>query len=529
MTLTDEWQEYKATFKMPSDYTTFNYLVFGHPAMEEAKAGQAFVIDDLYVAEEKEYSINITTNSDIITPQASIKASAEVLNQVGTKGNLNQNIRWFFVSEDRKSIIEGANIQETENGIEISIDETVPSGMYAIVAVSDELIKGKAIKVISSFADTESPELNQNLIVDSGCVGSGWGNNASWGYANFKDGGRTGDAVKLSSKGNIALDEYNTYWPTYGAQPSQYINEDKNSVFEAGENYVLSIWAKDVKEDESLPYSKITTAFMCNTGKVYLNEYPQGTSMQLTDDWQEFKGSFTVPAGYTKYSGFPIGYPVTEVTTAGMAMAIDDAYLAKEQAYSVEITGTEEIGVGETATFTASLLNQAGTKGKLPQEFRWFILNADRTAYADGVIIVENENGTVSVTGIEEGTYTIIAMSEANDFIKGYTVTVAEVAETPVEKIATAVFEKTGSDVNFKASVENAAAENVFFVIGEFSGNDLVKTAKSDLKPASDANCDLTLENVIVGNTIRAFIWNMGTLFPIDNVDNLALDYTVTE
>ena len=77
--------------------------------------------------------------------------------------------------------------------------------------------------------------------------------------------------------------------------------------------------------------------------------------------------------------------------------------------------------------------------------------------------------------------------------------------------------------------LENTDAENVFFVIGEFSGNDLVKTAKSDLKPASDANCDLTLENVTVGNTIRAFIWNNGTLFPIDNVDNLALDYTVTE
>ena len=64
----------------------------------------------LLIAEEKEYDINITTDNSILTPQTSIKASAEVLNQVGTKGNLNQNIHWFFVSEDRKSIVEGASI-----------------------------------------------------------------------------------------------------------------------------------------------------------------------------------------------------------------------------------------------------------------------------------------------------------------------------------------------------------------------------------------------------------------------------------
>ena len=44
---------------------------------------------------------------------------------------------------------------------------------------------------------------------------------------------------------------------------------------------------------------------------------------------------------------------------------------------------------------------------------------------------------------------------------------------------------------------------------------------------ASEASCDLTLEGVTTGNTVKAFIWDDGTMRPIDNTDNLALTYTV--
>ena len=138
----------------------------------------------------------------------------------------------------------------------------------------------------------------------------------------------------------------------------------------------------------------------------------------------------------------------------------------------------------------------------------------------------ENADGTVTVTGVSEGEYTVVAMAKDSGIIKGYTVTVSD-EETPQEKIASAVFEKTGTSVNFKATVENTDAENVLFVIGEFSGNSLVSTVASVVKPASDLTCDLTLYNVTPGNTIRAFIWNKGTLIPIDNPDNLVLVHSV--
>ncbi len=482
----------------------------------------------LYVAEEAAAEIKITADNTILTPMDSINVSAEVLNQIGTKGNLSQDVEWYVVSADRKTVIDGAKIEKTETGAIISIEGAIPSGEYAIVAVSDTLIKGVDIKVVANYNDTETPEMNQNLLKDGACSGSGWGNNASWSYTTYAD-GRNGDAVKVYSTNDIAVADYNTYWYAYGVMPSKLISDDKTSVFEADKNYVLSIWAKDIKESEELPYSKVTMAFMSNKGKSYLDTYPEDTNMTLTDNWQEFKGTFTVPTGYTSYSGLTIGYPTTVETKAGMAMAIDDAYLAEEQVYSIEIMGDSEIAVGGNATYSAKLLNQIGTEGKLSQDFDWMVLNADRTAYAEGITVVENQDGTVTVTGVLEGTYTLLAMSKTYDFIKGYTVTVSEATETPVEKIASAEFTQSGTSVNFKATVENTDAEKVFFVIGEFNGKSLVKTAKSVVKAASDANCDLILENVAVGNTVRAFIWNNGTLLPIDNVENFKLEYVVTE
>ena len=155
----------------------------------------------------------------------------------------------------------------------------------------------------------------------------------------------------------------------------------------------------------------------------------------------------------------------------------------------------------------------------------WYALDSNRESFVDGITITENQDGTVNVLAdstVSTGDYTIVAVAEEYNFVKGFVVTVNKKPEA----ISTLNFERTGNDVNLVATVENAEAERILFVIAEFNGTTLEKVT-SVTKGKNDANCDLTLKGVKSGNTIKAFIWNMGTLIPIDNLNNFNMNYLV--
>ena len=517
-----EWTDFKTTLST-EDTTTYqhNFLTFG---IVSGTAADYIIYDSAspYLAEEIAYSMNITADNTTLTPIDEINVSAEVLNQIGTKGNLSQDVEWYVVTADRTTIVENVKVEKTDEGATISLEGAISFGDYALVAVADDLVKGIEINVVSSFADTETPQMPANLT-------SGADKTNSAKYAALSDSdelaqGAVGDAIKVYIE-NDRTDSCDSTWYASGIwlrdknKDASY--SDRRFKPEANKNYVFSIRAKSVEGN-----TKVGLA-----NNKYYNQYNVANhdraGVQLGTEWTDFKTTLSTEDTTTYQHNF-LTFGIVS-GTARDYIIYDNAspYLAEEIAYSINITGENEIAVGEDAVISAELLNQIGTKGNLSQEFDWSVLNADRSDYADGITLVKNADSTVTVTGTDAGEYTVIAMAKDSGFIKGFTLTVSA-EETPVEKIASAVFGKTGNAVNFKATVENTDADKVLFVIAEFNGKTLVQTVKSDIKSADDADCDLTLENVVAGNTVRAFIWNEGTLFPIDNPDNLELEYIIT-
>ena len=484
------------------------------------------MVDELYVAEEIPYDIVLTGDTKI-TKDETIEISAELLNQVGKKSSFSGEYQWYVTDLERKHVVEGFDIQETQNGVSISLNDNVKTGKYSLVAMSGDIRKGIEIDVLSDFNDTKTPVMPENKIPDDR---AGLESNESWGggngyYADKWDydgefAGKKGQSIRFTAK-----DTGGTYVSSMGIAPFQMsvANGSMYQDFEKDKNYVISIWVKDSKASLDTPYTKFSTLFR------YKNQNEEGINIftkeiELTDQWQQYADTVTLPYDFQSAISVRIGSK-EENPVSGQSFMVDELYVAEEIPYSMNIKGNGTIFVGESATFEASIINQVGAEGNLKQDFSWYALDLNRDEVISGITITENQDGTVEVFAdntVSAGDYTIVAISEAYSFVKGFVVTINKKPEV----ISTLNFERTGNDVTLKASVENVEAEQILFVIAEFDGTTL-ENVTSVTKGKNDANCDLTLKGVKTGNTIKAFIWNMGTLIPIDNSKNFNMNYLV--
>jgi len=123
-------------------------LFFGMP--EGTVQGQAIAINlnesgipKAFVAQEQPYKIKVKSDYyDALAPDESINLTAEVRNQINSKGTLDQSaINWYVTDAKRtkKIDIKGAfTFKETETGVTLTVGDNAPSGLYSAVAESTE-------------------------------------------------------------------------------------------------------------------------------------------------------------------------------------------------------------------------------------------------------------------------------------------------------------------------------------------------------------------------------------------------------
>ena len=172
-------------------------------------------------------------------------------------------------------VVEGAEVVKDQNGTTLYIDETVPAGTYALVAMNDTLTKGIEIKVVDKLEDNVSEKLTGNIIFkadDLNDLTHGNGQGAmSWQSGNYFRWTET--AIEASKN--------------YGAGPTA-LSLDKGDLTEslvAGENYVMSVRLKN-----ALPKVRSSIDF----GMSLAGSISKVVSFTLTSsEYQTYTASFT--------------------------------------------------------------------------------------------------------------------------------------------------------------------------------------------------------------------------------------------
>ena len=157
MQVGDNWTPFNATITLPNNYNTSNkcasivYMGFADKTPE----GAAFwldcaAMDSMYLAEEKAVEIGLSVPEEYnIENGADIDIEASVLNQVGVKGKLSQQLEWYCTNEDMTGAADGIIITKTNSGARVHIynAESIKKGIK-IIAVSNEygLVSGAVLE-----------------------------------------------------------------------------------------------------------------------------------------------------------------------------------------------------------------------------------------------------------------------------------------------------------------------------------------------------------------------------------------------
>ena len=146
-----EWTKIAGTFVAPC---VSPFLSIGFMNGEAEGSGMEFNLayipeEAIYFAEEVAYDIEVTSENPVVASNSTTEFEAKALNQIGSMGNLAQNFTWHVVNADRTEEVEGFTLTKSGNKVTVSVDDTVETGNYTIVAVSDDytLVKGAEITV----------------------------------------------------------------------------------------------------------------------------------------------------------------------------------------------------------------------------------------------------------------------------------------------------------------------------------------------------------------------------------------------
>lgn len=111
-----------------------------------------------------------TSSSSVVRAGDSITVDADVLNQIGNKGKVAQNISWVAMNTERTAVIDDITITPDANDATlatVSFATEMENGDYVIVAYSEEngLVKGMPVTVGGDFeAGNVSVDINAGKV-----------------------------------------------------------------------------------------------------------------------------------------------------------------------------------------------------------------------------------------------------------------------------------------------------------------------------------------------------------------------------
>ena len=478
--VSDTEQLLKATFSTPdADYSQNHVLVIGFARDTKSGANIEFNMsyaDAVYFGEEQAYNINcsLLTPEEEVAQGSSIRLKAEVVNQIGIKGNLSQDIEWAAFNADRSARVDGFDFEVGADGIAtVRIDKNVANGEYTLAAASgtyDGFVKSVTIKLsdssddgidISKLKDYERDGITAPNLMDIDKTAT----------RTFANNAVRNDTCVDQQLGRTWVDAAACFGPFYLESISDIKDAGTRAFFgsthsmialENDKAYVLSLPIKKIAGDDVKIGAALTNS---GNGVVYSNEYGSG-GVSIGDESRVYSFSLkpSPAADYTNNHLIVIGFPAG--TKAGAKVEIDvskkdNIYFAEEQAYDIRcaaVSAAKEICQGENIQVKAEVLNQIEMPGNLNQGFKWIALNEDKTQRAEGFKFRTKEDGTATVSISADtpvGRYAFAAISKEYDgFIKTMYIDVKP----------RRIYDKTTSDDGKYSISVNAAGNDVLNV-----------------------------------------------------------------
>ena len=546
-----DWITFKSTITTPSDWDTAtgwkNKLWFGLARTSDLDSKVEFdrnVGDSLYLAEEAAHELSVTAENGTaqLAKGGSMNVTAEVLDQVGLKGGLDQTVSCVVLSQDREEEIEGITASVSGNTVTLSCGDSVPAGTYTVVAISDtyDMVKGLEFDVVEDlsikYADFVTPAKPTNLMSQ----GINTMRNVNGGHATNQNvtGGR-----RLTASNNIQTESYAVFAPVIQMANTSYTTwnpGDKTNnkpldleYFKAGTTYVYTAKVKSADTTKAayygiaIPHYQHSLSYYNAKGS---NEYGKVGMAVTSADWMDFKATITFPenwindgtsdsygasGGQVIYMGLGTGSDVG--AAVDINTTVDTSlYLAEETLYDISnevVTGSTTLDPYSTVTLKSELTNQIGLKGGLSQSVSWVALSSDRKTVIDTIDITDNGDGTVTVCPTHytaPGNYVIAAYSDTYHACKGINITVESLAD-----IETFDFSQNNGDITLSASLENAKPSAVKFLIAAYSTETngelrFVDCAFRDVT-VTDGEASVTgmhLDGLTTGTVVKAYIWD---------------------
>ena len=560
-----DWMDFKATISFPDDwdptkstqnYEQIIYMGLGKLSPEGSKVTvNNSLTDSLYLAEEAPREISLTAGNGAaeLAQGGTLEVTAEVLDQVGLKGGLDQTVSCVVLSQDREEEIEGITASVSGNTVTLSCDDSVPAGTYTVVAISDayDMVKGMDFDVISDpsakYADYVTPAKPVNLITNSNVLNNNSGN------ATIAT--ETGVGYKYTATEKTQNNPWNVFCPSalYARNSKATNNGLDLDYYKAGATYVYTAKVKNASDDTTLtPYYGIAIPAK-NDGSynnaIGSNEYGKDGMAVTSTDWTDFKATITFPTTWNEAStsadfGQKIYAGIGKKSDLASAVIIDTTvgdslYLAEEILYDISnevVTGSTTLNNNSTVTLKSELTNQIGLTGGLDQNVTWYALSSDRTEVVDSITITEDpQTGYATVSVSEDtpaGEYAIVAYSQTYRAAKGINITVSDGPKAEL------TLSQDAGYVWLEASAENLECENISFFVAAYdqNGNMLYVTfedcAVTD-GTAALASGELWLggddpAELASGTVVKAFAWEKDNLRPIEltagSVSQLTID-----
>lgn len=454
----------------PDKYTYEIGFVVGTVAQAPARIDSTLS----YIGYEYAYDIEVSAESTHLAYGEKISVDADILNQIGNEYGGSQDVTWYALNQSRTNLVQGFTIVNGDNGsASVSADGTVFSGTYALVAVSNvdnKFVKGIEITVSGrDLSDCVPGDVtgNKALITDQN-----GGALVSSNYRPFDIVVGTANAGTSEEAWTLETIEDTPAEGIIGANGMGAAGVSFNKscygaseLLKAGKNIVIGAKVRATRGTPTVQASM----YQYGIEPTFPVEYPDGMKIKGSE-WQNFTATLHIPETGWKGANnthFYFGYAYTGLVDECervVAIKKDSVYIGEEYAYDMQVTASSKIcAVGKTTYLTvdATVLNQIGSTGYLDQDVSWYALNDERTSYADGITIIENSDGsaTVSVANtVPAGTYDIVAASDTYDGIqKGISIKVKNPYEdyVPGDAMEGNFIEDTTGEVLFPTWIPN--------------------------------------------------------------------------
>lgn len=425
-----------------SDYSSKHFIIIGFP--EGTKSGAAIELatsypDSVYFGEEQAYDIKNTllTDEDDITQGESFKIKAEVLNQVGIKGNTAQDMEFFALDESKTNIVSGFDFSTDENGITtVTVDKSVSNGIYSVCAQSsvyDGFRKSVTIRLTNADEPINPSELED--YVPSGDRPENLLNIDLTSARTLANNSTRNDTSVSFSLGSKWFESSHCFGPIYLGTVSGIGNAGARGYygivfdmieFDNQKSYVFTLPIKKTAGESVKVGAALTNS---GDGLVYSKEYGSGGA-EISSEEQVIGFSLkpNENSDYSKSHTLVVGFPQGSSSGAQTEVDVtkfDNIYFGEEMPSDIcvnVLTDKNDICQKSKINVKAEVVNQIGSGGNLNQTFSYLVLDENKTEKAGGFKVKSSADGSAVISigeNVPVGRYAVVAKSRQYDgFVK---------------------------------------------------------------------------------------------------------------